>query len=207
MPPPKKPEADPGTLPDNRIPVYDHKGRMRGQVGPKATSVTVTRFVGQHGAHLGKKDGRTAWIGPKPPPKPKPQPNPANATPGAMPGAPGGDAGKQSHTLEISLKAAKGSVSDKPKKPEAHAPATSGVSHERREGPRQRPARRAQRRRRSSRQASVVSRIAKGCANSKAGLQPQQHQQEQRVAGNHGDRGLYDYQQGSRCPVWVHSRC
>ncbi len=99
-------KREPGTVREGRIPIYDHKGHLRGHVGPHATSVTVARFIGRHGAELGKKDGRQAWIGPKPPP-PKPpkisKANPAN-TPGASP------ASGSSHTLEISLKAAKGSV-------------------------------------------------------------------------------------------------
>ena len=54
----------PGTVAANQIPIYDGKGRQRGHVGPKATSVTVARFIGTHGAKLGKVKGRTAWIGP-----------------------------------------------------------------------------------------------------------------------------------------------
>lgn len=119
-PPPKISDVKPGVLPEHRIPIYDHKGHMRGHVGPAATSVSVARFVHQHGAKLGKKDGRTAWLGPKPPPKPKPkppQPNPAAANP-AAPGAGAGSA-----KLEISLKQqAMGSASKKkPDKPETHA--------------------------------------------------------------------------------------
>ena len=89
----KKPDK-PGTLPKQHIPIFDHNGHMRGRVGPKATSVTVSRFLGRHGATLGKKDGKDAWIGqepPKPPtPKiaPQPKPDPAAA---------------QSHKLEISF--------------------------------------------------------------------------------------------------------
>src|SRR5208282_5742119 len=75
-PPAKKPEDQPGVLPKHRIPIFDHKGNMRGHVGHKATSLTVARFIGQYGAKLGKKDGRDAWIGPKPPPPKKSQANP-----------------------------------------------------------------------------------------------------------------------------------
>ena len=109
--PETKPD-DPGTMPDHHIPIYDHNGHMRGRVGPKATSVTVARFLGRHGAKLGKKDGRDAWIGqepPKPPmpiKPPAPKPTPATA---------------QNHKLEISLKQAKGSVNKNPKsRPETH---------------------------------------------------------------------------------------
>ena len=107
----QKPDK-PGTLPKQHIPIFDHNGHMRGRVGPKATSVTVSRFLGRHGAKLGKKDGKDAWIGQEPPKPPKPiiapapKPTPATA---------------QKHKLEISLRAAKGSVSSKPSKPEAHA--------------------------------------------------------------------------------------
>lgn len=64
--PPKKPEAKPGTLPENRIAVYDSQGRRRGHVGKLAGPETVARFTGQHGAKLGKIDGRDAWISPPP---------------------------------------------------------------------------------------------------------------------------------------------
>src|SRR5574337_907254 len=72
----KKPENAPGTLHPHHIPIYDHKGRHRGHVGPKATAATVARFIGQHGAKLGKKDGKVAWIGPVPPPPKPPQADP-----------------------------------------------------------------------------------------------------------------------------------
>ena len=57
----------PGTVRAGRIPIYSDKGVMRGNVGPHATSVTVSRFLGRNGATLGKKDGRVAWIGPSAP--------------------------------------------------------------------------------------------------------------------------------------------
>jgi hypothetical protein len=103
-------------MPDHHIPVYDYKGRLRGRVHAHATSVTVARFIGRHGAELKKKDGRDAWVGPKPPPKPKPKfpaagmPG-APGTPGAAPAPGGSPAGGQKTTFEISLKGAKGSVS------------------------------------------------------------------------------------------------
>jgi len=116
--PAKKPEPKPGILHDHHVPIYDHKGRMRGHVGPLATSVTVARFTGQHGAKLGKKDGRTAWISPPPPPPKPPQVDPtavavAKATPQPKP---------TSSKLEISVKQAMGSASKKkPDKPETRA--------------------------------------------------------------------------------------
>jgi len=60
-------ERKPGTVRDGRIPIYDNKGVLRGNVGPSATSVAVSRFLGRGGATLGKKDGRVAWIGPSAP--------------------------------------------------------------------------------------------------------------------------------------------
>lgn len=53
-----------GEVPPNKIGVYDASGNLRGHVGPKATSVTATRFTEQHGAVLGEKDGRKAWLTP-----------------------------------------------------------------------------------------------------------------------------------------------
>lgn len=105
-----KPET-PGVVPAHRIPIFDHNGHMRGHVGPKATSVTVARFLNRHGAKLGTKDGRPAWIGQEPPKPPKPtKPAAPKPTPAAA----------QAHKLEISLKAAKGSVTKTPTKPETH---------------------------------------------------------------------------------------
>lgn len=60
----------PGMPPVHRLAIYDHKGNMRGHVGRTATAATVARFLGRHGAQLGKKDGRDAWIGDTPPPPP-----------------------------------------------------------------------------------------------------------------------------------------
>jgi len=63
----------PGEAPPNRVPIFDGRGNMRGHVGKTATSATVARFIGQHGAKLGKKNGRTAWIGPAATPRPQPR--------------------------------------------------------------------------------------------------------------------------------------
>ena len=97
-------EREPGTVRESRIPIYDHKGQMRGHVGPNATSVTVARFINLQGAKLGKKDGRQAWLGPKPP-LPKPPKMPAQAKPAAGPTGQGATS-----TIKISLSADKGSV-------------------------------------------------------------------------------------------------
>lgn len=111
--PPKKHPTKPGELPENRIPVYDHQGRRRGHVGYLASAATVARFTGQHGAKLGKKDGRTAWISPPPPPPKKPKADPtAVAVAQAKP---------QEHKLSIELNQAKGSVTDKPTPPKVNA--------------------------------------------------------------------------------------
>jgi len=59
-----KKDRKPGEVPPNRIGVYDAAGHLRGHVGPKATSVTAARLTEQHGAKLGKKNGRTAWLSP-----------------------------------------------------------------------------------------------------------------------------------------------
>jgi hypothetical protein len=114
-------ERGTGVMPDHHIPVYDYKGRLRGRVRAHATSVTVARFINQHGAKLGEKDGHQAWIGPKPPPPKKPKPKfpgmpgaaaAPGAEPAAKPGAPGAKPGGNA-ALEISLKAAKGSAEPK----------------------------------------------------------------------------------------------
>jgi len=105
-------ERKPGTVREGKIEIFDHKGRPRGHVGPKATAVTVARFIGLHGAKLGKKDGKPAWLGPKPPPPKPPTADPtavAVAKEQAKSGA--GTKSAQKHSLEISLKADKGSVS------------------------------------------------------------------------------------------------
>lgn len=71
-PRPGVPMPKPGHPPLHRIPIFDHKGNMRGHVGHSATQATVARFLGRHGAKLGKMEGRTAWIGDVPPPPPPP---------------------------------------------------------------------------------------------------------------------------------------
>jgi len=110
-------ERKPGEVPLNRVPVYDHKGHVRGHVGHKVTEVTISRFTGQPGATLKKKDGRDAWVGDAPPKPPKPKFPPggmpgANAQPGS--GMPNNKSPNATHSLEISLKADKGSNKGKP---------------------------------------------------------------------------------------------
>lgn len=105
-------DRKPGEAPPHRVPIFDHKGNMRGHVGRRATPATVSRFLGQHGAKLGTKNGRDAWIGPKPPPpKPRPKPNPAAQAAATAPGSNGSTGSAAKHSIEISLRAAKGSVS------------------------------------------------------------------------------------------------
>ncbi len=72
-PKPKTKERAPGELPENRIPIFDHKGNMRGHVTKGATEATVARFIGRPGATLQKRDGRHAWVADVPPPPPPPE--------------------------------------------------------------------------------------------------------------------------------------
>jgi hypothetical protein len=117
LPPERKKVVDKGVdaLPDNRVPIYDHKGRMRGHVGHKASSATVSRFIGLHGAKLGKKDGRDAWLGPKPPAPKKPKVDPTAVAVAETQAK----HGPQEH--KVSIEIAKGSVSKNPTKPQTSA--------------------------------------------------------------------------------------
>ena len=63
----------PGTVNPHKIPIYDDQDRLRGHVGPKATSVTVSRFTGKAGATLQKRDGRPSWTGPSAPQRRRPE--------------------------------------------------------------------------------------------------------------------------------------
>lgn len=121
----KKPEEKPGTLHPHHIPIFDHKGRHRGHVGPKATAATVSRFTGQHGSKLSTKDGKPAWISPPPSP-----PKPDHADPTAVAVAAQNVQGKiaiaehqsaAKHKLAIELNQAKGSATKTPSKPETSA--------------------------------------------------------------------------------------
>ncbi len=61
-PEPRKPkQSKPGVLADNKVGVYDRKGRLRGQVGRLATQVTASRFLNGRPASLQKVNGRGAW--------------------------------------------------------------------------------------------------------------------------------------------------
>lgn len=125
---PKAPQPKPGDPPLNRLPIYDHEGNMRGHVGKTATQATVARFIGRHGATLGEKNGRKAWLGPKPPPAPPPTPNQPDPTAVAV--ADRNNQGKLAiaehqsaakHKLSIELNAAKGSATKTPSKPVTRA--------------------------------------------------------------------------------------
>lgn len=59
-------QRKPGELGPHQLAVVDHRGNLRGRVHAGATSVTAARFLGVHGATLGKHKGHTAWIGPAP---------------------------------------------------------------------------------------------------------------------------------------------
>jgi hypothetical protein len=97
MPEPRKTKpVKPGTVPENRVPIFDYAGRPRGAVGKLATSVTVSRFTGTLNNRLGKKDGRTAWIG-------------------GAPEGPNKAAQQQMAKLRASLRGARGSVSSRGK--------------------------------------------------------------------------------------------
>lgn len=104
--PTSRPNAldDPGTIPEHQIPIYDENGAMRGRVHKSATSATVARFTGRHGAELKQRDGRPVW---QMPPKPKGAAVQTQQT-GAL--------DREVH--RASLLAAKGSVSSHPSKPE-----------------------------------------------------------------------------------------
>jgi len=119
---PKGPQRErkPGEAPLHRIPIYDHKGNQRGHVGHTATEATVARFLGRRGATLKQKDGRKVWVGDKPPEPPKPKFQKPQPGAGAGDG-PNNANSTAAHSLEISLKAAKGSTTDKPTAPKAHA--------------------------------------------------------------------------------------
>ncbi len=116
--PAKKPQPRPGIIPEHRVPIYDHKGQLRGHVGHKATAVTVARFTGQYGSKLGKKDGRPAWISPPPPLPKKPQVDPTAVAVAEKQS----QAKPQTHKIEVEVKQAMGSASkQKPDKPDTRA--------------------------------------------------------------------------------------
>jgi len=64
----KKKQRKIGEVPPGRIAVLDRRGHVRGNVGPRATSITAARFTGQSGAVLTKaksKGERDSWSFPK----------------------------------------------------------------------------------------------------------------------------------------------
>ncbi len=60
-PVPAKQPGDPGRIAEGRIGVFDHNGDLRGQVTRGATSATVARLTGRHGAELKQRDGKYEW--------------------------------------------------------------------------------------------------------------------------------------------------
>jgi len=61
----KKQKRKPGEVQPGKVAVLDDKGRLRGHVGPRATSVSASRFTGKPGAVLGKTGDRDSWSFPK----------------------------------------------------------------------------------------------------------------------------------------------
>lgn len=59
-PKPKR-TTTPGTIPSNKVGVYDHKNRLRGVVGRLATQVTASRFLSGRPASLQTVNGKPAW--------------------------------------------------------------------------------------------------------------------------------------------------
>ena len=60
-----KRDTPPGEIGKGKLGVYDGKGRLRGQVGPKATAATASRFHKQLGSKIGPgPDGSPAWLAP-----------------------------------------------------------------------------------------------------------------------------------------------
>lgn len=91
---PKKTTVKPGVVDENHIPIFDHKGRMRGRCGLGMSSAGVARFTGTLNNRLGTKDGRRAWIG-------------------GAPKGPNKAARAQAAKIKTSLKADRGSVGSK----------------------------------------------------------------------------------------------
>ena len=70
----------PGTVAPNRIPIVSKSGDVVGNVGPRATTATVARFLGHHNARLTQHRGRTSWVeqGTNSRPRPMQRPESAN---------------------------------------------------------------------------------------------------------------------------------
>lgn len=61
-PRPLTPADPPGTPPKNRIPILNQHGERKGHVGHRASEATVARF-GVRNAKLTTVGGRPAWVG------------------------------------------------------------------------------------------------------------------------------------------------
>ncbi len=65
--PKAKPQDKAGTIPAHKLGVYDHRGRLRAQVGFKMTAAGVSRFLDGRAAYLSKDEkGRQCWKGMQP---------------------------------------------------------------------------------------------------------------------------------------------
>lgn len=51
-----------GEPPAGRIPIIGKDGTTRGVVGPRATTATVSRFLGHPNANLRQYGGRKCWV-------------------------------------------------------------------------------------------------------------------------------------------------
>lgn len=51
-----------GEVREGRIPIIDKAGNVRGNVGPRATTATVARFLGHSNARLAPYKGRQSWV-------------------------------------------------------------------------------------------------------------------------------------------------
>jgi len=60
--PRKTKPTKPGQVPEGKLGVFDHKGRLRGHVGKLASAATAARF-GVPDAELTTIEGRPAWRG------------------------------------------------------------------------------------------------------------------------------------------------
>ena len=91
MPEPKKTKpVKPGTVPENKVPIFNHKGNMVGRCGLGMSSAGVARLTGTLDNRVVKRNGRNAWVG-------------------SAPKGPNKAARAQSTKLAKSLKADKGS--------------------------------------------------------------------------------------------------
>lgn len=96
-------EGQPGALPAGRVAVIRADGSRAGHVSHKAGAAVAERILGRSGVKLGEHEGRPAWIQQAPR------------------GVPARRANVSAVDQLASLKAAKGSVTAKPTKPETSA--------------------------------------------------------------------------------------